>query len=448
MHAGRTMGLNPADILNHRFSRSFLGGVDPEEVRAFLADVAATLNRALNELAEARAHRAGAETGMAQAATRLADLEQAVRDLTAKNEELTTAVADEETARRRAETSLTEIRAELAAARQKLAVFEERDSHVAGVLLNTQKIADQMMRAAQEDAGKLLGSALAEKERLAADSRAEAERLVNEARATSESVVAAARAAAERLVADAKTAADNLAAEAGAAARRLAADAEATSAKARAEADAQVGGLASRVTRLLELNVTFRQTLDMVRARHGELVTALAEVHADAGQRVWPLLENWRRILQGTPAPATAESEPDDATAATEGGRDFKAPREPRRGETAFEEAPFVSFPAVTTAGAAATPNGDAEGAHTTEIVVSPFATFFEAAEFLTALSRLEEVRRVRIRTLSQGTARFEVTVAGDAGLDVSRLEGHPVQVVERTEARLVLRRRPLFADH
>lgn len=447
MHAGRTMGLNPADILSHRFSRSFLGGVDPEEVRAFLADVAATLNRALNELAEARAHRAGAETGMAQAATRLADLEQAVGDLTAKNEELTRAVADEETARRRAETSLTEIRAELVAARQKLAVFEERDSQVAGVLLNTQKIADQMVRAAQEDAGKLLGSALAEKERLAADSRAEAERLVNEARATSESVVAAARAAAERLVADAKAAADSLAAEAGAAARRLAADAEATSAKARAEADAQVGGLASRVTRLLELNATFRQTLDVVRARHGELVAALAEVHADADQRVWPLLENWRRILQGTLAPATAESEPDDATAGAEGGRDVKAPREPR-GETAFEEAPFVSFPAVTTAGAAATPNGDAEGAHTTEIVVSPFATFFEAAEFLTALSRLEEVRRVRIRTLSQGTARFEVTVAGDAGLDVSRLEGHPVQVVERTEARLVLRRRPLFADH
>jgi DivIVA domain-containing protein len=447
---GRTMGLNPADILHHKFSRSFLGGVDPEEVRAFLADVATTLNRALSELADARARCASMETALAHAETRLADAERPVGDLTARNDEVTRALAAEETARRQAETSLAEVRAELAAARQKLAVFEERDSHVAGVLLNTQKIADQMMRAAQEDAGKLLGAALAEKERLAADSKAEAERLVKDAQATSEGVIAKAQTETERLVADAKAAADSLVTAASAAARRLTADAEEASAKARAEADAHVGELTGRVKRLLDLNATFSQTLDAVRARHGELLAALAEVHADADQRVLPLLDNWRRILQGTltRAPAMAEPERDDTESGLEGSRDIKALREPHRREAALEEAPFVSLPAVTPAGTAATPDGDEDGAHTTEIVVSPFATFFEAAEFLTALSRLAEVRKVRIRTLSQGVANFEVAVAGDAGLDVSRLEGHPVQVVERGETRLVLRRRSLSADH
>lgn len=455
------MGVNPTDIVQHKFSRSFLGGLDAEEVRGFLADVATALNRALTELTDARARcasleqelrdaRAGnegraddlevKERVVAQAETRLADVERSLRDLAAKYEEVTKALAAETTARRQAEAALAELRGELAASRQRLTVFEERDSQVAGVLLNTQKIVDQMVRSAQEDSGKLLAAAVAEKERLAAESRAEAERAVKEAQAAAERIIAKAQSDAERLVADASTVAG-----------RLTADAEAASLRARTEAQAHVTELAGRVTRLLDLNTAFGRALDAVRARHGELLTALAGAHADVDERVLPLLENWQRILKSAPvqAPATEArsgraSAPDAVPSADRPPHEEAAVPAPGDVRGEHDGQGRHREEAVTTpvqAGTATQADGEAEGDHTEEIVISPLATFFEAAEFLIELSRLPGVRMAHIRTLSQGVATFDAVVEGDARLDVSRLGGHPIQIVERGEARLVLRR-------
>ncbi len=74
------------------------------------------------------------------------------------------------------------------------------------------------------------------------------------------------------------------------------------------------------------------------------------------------------------------------------------------------------------------------------EIVVGPFESFLEAAKFLTALSRTDDVQNARLRTFSRGTATIDVSLGG-GGLDITRIEGYPLDIVERAGTRLVLRR-------
>lgn len=395
--------MEPTDITWHQFSRKRFGGVDPGEVRAFLAVVAAQLNRTASELTQAQARRA--------------DAERALRDAAARSEELAKKLAVAEAALSNAEAHLAEVREELAVSRQKLAVFEDRDSLAAGVLLNTQKIAEHMLQTAREQAGQIL---------------------------------AATQADAERMVAEAQDAA----------------------AQTRAEADEHVADLATRVSMLLAVHDEFNRNIDVARTRHGELLEALAQLRTDTRRRVLPLLERSQRILDGEPEPENAMASPADATPHVEAAPHAETDaayverlhadqpqvvgpqneRAPNAGVTAAGPLSDIKVidgassaapaPAEAPSAAAAAPNGNGEGLRgDAELIVSPFTSFLDVTKFLTALFRLTGVRKARLRTFSQGTATFDVALAGAAGLDVSCIEGYPLDVIERVGTRLVLRR-------
>lgn len=100
---GTSMALKPVDITRHQFSRRLLGGLDPEEVRTFLADVAANLDRTMIDLVDARTQRAS--------------LEQALKEATATAADVAKKLAVAEQARSNAETRIAEIREELAVTR-------------------------------------------------------------------------------------------------------------------------------------------------------------------------------------------------------------------------------------------------------------------------------------------------------------------------------------------
>ncbi len=76
------------------------------------------------------------------------------------------------------------------------------------------------------------------------------------------------------------------------------------------------------------------------------------------------------------------------------------------------------------------------------EIIVSPVRNHYQAAKLTAAVSRMEGMRFARLRSLSGDTAIIEVvTDAGAlANTDFSVIGGTPMEVVEATDTRLVLR--------
>jgi DivIVA domain-containing protein len=402
------MALKPNDITWHEFSRKLFGGVDPDEVRTFLAEVAANLNRTTGELAHTLAERA--------------NIERAMQEAIARGEELAKNLAIAEQALTGAEARLAEVREELATCRQRLAVYEDRDSQAAGMLLNTQKISERMLQ----------------------DARQQVDQMLQDAREQVEHMLVAAQADGERIMAESRESAMQI----------------------QVEADRHVLDLTARVRAMLALHDEFSRNIDAVRTRHDELLEALDKLRADTRQHVLPLLERSQRALggaskaDGDQAPDTGEAgglrHEEKSLQAVRGAdhfphtdADFPKPKVAQDGppggvivadrassappEGASE--PDARAPGKGPAATSGEPYADAE------LVVSPFASFLEVTKFLTTLSRLAEVRKASIRTFSDRTATFDVRLVGGAGLDVSRIEGYPLDVVERVGSRIVLRR-------
>ncbi len=415
------MALKPADITWHEFSRKLFGGVDPDEVRKFLAEVAVNLNRTASELAHTQAQ--------------CADVERAMQEAIPRGEELAKNLMNTERALASAEARLAEVREEQATCRQRLAVYEDRDSQAVGMLLNTQKITEQMLREAREQAEQMLQGA-----------HEQAEKRLKDAREQAEQMRAAAQADGERIIAEARDSA----------------------AQVQAEVDGHVADLSVRVRAMLALHDEFSQNIDAVRTRHNKMLEVLAQLQADTRQHVLPLLERSQRALGSAPKTDAGQA-PDTGGAALQaeekslqavrGGDQFSrtdANEVPKLGAAQEDGLPgdvvivdrassapteVASDPHVGAPGKAPAGSQDEHSADA-ELVVGPFASFFEVTKFLTALSRLTEVRRARIRTFSDRTATFDVSLVGGAGLDISRIEGYPLDVVERGGTRIVLRHR------
>ncbi len=231
-------------------------------------------------------------------------------------------------------------------------------------------------------------------------------------------------------------------------AERVVAEAREAAAQTRATAEGSVVALAARVTALLTLHDEFSRSVDAVRelydefdrsvdaarTRHAEMLTAVTQLRVDARRRVLPLLEDSQRVLRGEPD-EIGEPEESRGTQA-DGG----APSQIPAGAPGDVNG-ALSVPAPSGLPATAVPGNGGGIRADAEIVVGPFTSFLDVTKFLTALSRLAEVRSARIRTFSQGMATLDVALAGGAWLDISRIEGYPLDVVEREGTRLVLRR-------
>ncbi len=396
------MARKSADITWHEFSRKLFGGVDPDEVRKFIAEVAANLNRTASELAHIQAQRA--------------DLERAMQEAIARGEELAKNLMNTEQALASAEVRLAEVREEQATCQQRLAVYENRDSQAVGMLLNTQKITEQMLREAREQAEQMLQGA-----------HAQAEKTLKQA----EQMLQGAHAQAEKTLKDAREQAEQVLAAAQADGRRIIAEARGSAAQVQAEVDGHVADLSARVRAMLALHDEFSQNIDAVRTRHNKMLEVLARLRADTRQHVLPLLERSQRALGSAPKTDGGQA-PDTGGAALQ---DEEKSLQAVRGGDQFSRTDADEVPKPGAAQEDGLP-GDADA----ELVVGPFASFFEVTKFLTALSRLTEVRRAHIRTFSDRIATFDVSLAGGAGLDISRIEGYPLDVVERGGTRIVLR--------
>jgi|GEM_PF-1475520 cell division septum initiation protein DivIVA len=341
--ADPTSGVHPHEIPLRPFSR-VLFGLSPTEVRQFLQEVAQALERATTELNNAVIERRVLESSLKEYQSRLEQLEQ------------------------------------------DLAAYREREAQIPRALVDAERAAEDVTRAA----------------------RAEADRILHEARRTAEETLRAARESAVQALREARLSAEHLIQ----ASRRAAAEHER---EARLEAqwlmdEAQrvVSDLRQRAEEFLGRWREATTHLDRLASEYAEAAHTVARLRTEAQD----LLPRMEEMLQNLTAKVPVPGPRPPAARAAEPA----APPPPREEPTAAVAPPEV-------------PLAPATG----EIIAYPFRSYLRMTKFLTALGRLPGVVAARALTFADEVLRVEVQLAHGslADLDLSRLEGFRVTVEE-----------------
>lgn len=455
------MDLRPAEIAMRQFSRA-LFGADPEEVRGFLAEVAATLERVNTELTRTRTERSELQAQL-------------------------------QTSAKQAEAEVEELRRQLTAAQEKIAAHQKQESQMAQALMNAQKMTDDLVQ-----------SSKARADRMVAEAKASAQASTDAARRESDELKAAAQAAMDAARKEAAELLRSTQAQAQEAVRAADRAAEARMAQIQREAERlaeqsrrEVAGLHQTAVQEVERFVVNMQAFlssweglsrnleDLARSHAGAL-EAMGRTRAEVEGGVLPML---RDLLRGLSAKGGAALREAVAAASTQDLSPFAppapAPAPPKPAAVAPPSPPFKPGPAPVSPPAPAKPGAPPPPAPTpsrpapvkpasppqpvrpskpaepvrpspapgperapvgaargqAEIVVSPVGSYLQASRLVTAVSRIKGVKTARLRAYAKGMITIDVmTEEGTlAGIGDDLRTGFPVDVVESTDTRLVL---------
>ncbi len=388
-----------------------------------LREAAAELHRLREQAAAARtkiaAHEARKNLAAQMAAQRDA-LRSTLKDLTAE---------------------IGGLRAQAAAAQAKIAAYQAEDREIARTLLSAQKAADDLVDSARQEAEDARSAAAADAEAARQAARKAAAETLRRAQARAEATVRAAEEVAATRLARQQVEAEWFTEHA----RREAAEAERS-------AERHVADLIARLETFVadgQFLLALRTSADTPAGRD-----ALAHLEREARDGILPALHRLVQTIKDqraarivpfpvSPDPAEGEAPAPDA-AAHQMVSTLHRLVQVLGGSDAREAAPP---PPASDAGpdqGPAPPEQDrvvplgVRG----EIVVSPVRTRYRATKIAEAVARMKGIRAARLRVLQDDTASMEVTTeAGPlVGLDFTVIDGVPMDVVEATDARLVLR--------
>ena len=511
--------LEPEDIVGRRFSRRLLGA-DSREVREFLAETAAELDRARAAVARAHAERdslqnrlrevagevdrlrgqiaaahekltfAAAHEGLAPEVDRLRQqiaaaevriaayqaredraaqlaaerdhLQNRLKEVTAEvqrlreqaeaarskiavnqvRKNLVAQTAAERDALRRKLKDVTvevqELRDQLTTARANIAAYQAEDREIAGTLLNAQKAADDLVSAARRQAEDMASMAAAEADAAILAARGAAAETLRKAQARAEDAVRAAEQAAAARLAQLAIDGEAIIEEAG----RSAAESERT-------AELYVTGLIAQLETFIS-DGQFLLTLNHLGENLAGSLETLTRLQREAQDEILPALHLLvQKIRDRLPVPPRLD------TAAIEEREvvpTFHRLVDALSGIVAQQASP--PSPPPSTEEDVRVPSSDEAAPPETardrvvplgargEIVVSPVRTHYRATKIAEAVSRVKGIRVARFQSLQGEAACIDViTDAGTlTGIDCTIIDGIPMEVVEATDARLVLR--------
>ncbi|HKV44293.1 MAG TPA: DivIVA domain-containing protein [bacterium] len=384
------MELRPAEIALRQFSRA-LFGINPEEVRRFLTEVAAAVERLNGELARLALERTG--------------LQISLKGATAQTEGL---------------------RRQVAAAQEKIAVYQEQESLMAKAMMTAQKVTEEVIESTKARAAQTVVEAEATAETTLQGARKEAADLLRDARMRAQEAVKAAERAASAQMAQVHM-------DSG----RLVEQAQKAISELQQAAERQVRSVVDNIEAALSDSAGLTQHLDALAKNHAVSLENLARLQAEVKNDILPPLREMLQALgEDALSPrglATAvPPEPDHAAAADLPSVPVKPPQAaPRSGE----EVPGPPLaPREGNSAAARRPSG--------EIIVSPVHSYLQASRLVAAVSRLKGVRAARLRSYTDGAATIDVLVEMGtlAEINAALIDGIPFDIVEATADRLVLR--------
>lgn len=373
------MDLKPAEIAMRQFSRT-LFGANPAEVREFLLAVAASLERVNNELAGVILERTALQAAAKQAHAEVESL-----------------------------------RAELAEVRNKLAAFQGQEALLGRAVVDARRVTEELSRSSREQADKTIAQANATAKETLETARQSAADLLRAARAHAQQAVEAAERAAAARTAEIQIESD-----------RIAAEVRGAAAEVRQAAQLQVETFVGRLEAFLASREEFAGNLEALAKHHADSLEVISRLHTDVEQVILPAL---RELTQTVSQRASGER---------------------GRPATRVEEVSASSAPSAAAAPVRSAyrreQERDAGGApsphRTAEIVVSPVSSYLQATKLVTSVSRIKGVKTARLRSYSRGTITIDVvTEAGTvAAIDPGLINGGPLDVVEATDSRIVLR--------
>jgi cell division septum initiation protein DivIVA len=372
--------LGPDEIGMHHFSRR-LFGADPKEVREFLSRIMSDMGREI-----------------AHAESRAADLETSLQELTPRTQHL-----EQELATVRDKLAITQ--SSLADAEQKLAAHQGKENQIAQVLINAQRLTDEIAARAKVEADERTAAAGQTAEQIVANVRRMAAQILRDARHRAREMTSAADTSAATRLLEARSEAD-----------RTVSDAREAVARLHQTAHEHVGTLTTEIDEIISLRSGLEGDLEEVVKRHTGSLEKLTRIVTEVQRDVLPFLTRVRHNLQeagsGIHAPLSIPTA-------------IAPPRQSReRGSHQTKTA--LSRGSVQDQG---------------EILISPIASLLEATKFSIALSRLPIISMARLRTFSGGVATIDVTTEGEklTEIDVNGILGYRVSVSEYIGPRLVL---------
>lgn len=303
------MALKPTDIINHKLPRKMFG-VDPEALQAFLAQIAAALQKTNDELTRALIDRGQLQQSLKKATATIAELEQQIANMP------TNAATSQTIAGIRA--SAKEI---LDAARTNAAeTMKSAQKEGEETIIAAKAAAEEILQAARTDAAEALRAAKAQADETLTMAKAAAETLgtvetqaeetITAAKTASEEILQAARADAAELIRTAETQAQEKIAMATAAAATLGTFKEQT--------DEMIAGVRAAAEQILHqarksaaetLKAARKQAKEMVQVAENPAAAQLAKLHAEAEQAelhvtgLAPKVESLVREIQGETLP-------------------------------------------------------------------------------------------------------------------------------------------------
>jgi cell division septum initiation protein DivIVA len=255
--------LRPAEVVMRQFPRR-LFGVDPEEVKRFLAEAAATLERVNAEMARVILERSALQK------------------------------------------TLKETREELEALRARLAEAEAALARYRG----QEQLIAQIVVEAQQLKGDLLRESRAEAQRITAAAQAVAAETMGSSRAAAAELLRAARAQAEQAVESAERAAASRLAEIRLESERLISEARREAAAVHGEARRHVEALVERLENFLASSDEVSRGLAALAARQAESLRVVGEIQREIEAAFLPSLRAFVRSLTGAEARPPLLAEP------------------------------------------------------------------------------------------------------------------------------------------
>jgi cell division septum initiation protein DivIVA len=379
------MDLKPAEVAMRQFSRT-LFGADPAEVREFLRAAAASLERVNSELAGVILERTALQTAV-----------------------------------KRANAEVEALRAQLAEVQNKLAAYLGQEALLGRAVLDAQRVTEELTRSSREQA-----------ERTIAQANASAKEAVETARQSAADLLRAARVHAQQAVEAAERAAATRTAEIQVEAERITGEVRRAATEVRQAAEQQIETFIRRLEGFLADREELAGNLDALAKHHADSLEVIGRLHDEVERVILPALrELTQAVIQKEPA---SHGRPLSVAPAAPAPAAPSAPLHVR--DAAAAEGEPRPSPTVRDGGHAPAPHP------TAEIVMSPVHSYLQATKLVTAVSRMKGVKTARLRSYSKGTITIDVvTETGTvAAIDPSLIDGGPLDVVETTDSRMVLR--------
>ncbi|HYM90988.1 MAG TPA: hypothetical protein VEW91_05065 [bacterium] len=320
-----------------------------------------------------------------------------------------------------------ELERQAAAAQKTIMRYQEQESEVARAIQDAQASYDEIIQSAKARAEEMVETAKSSADGIVRSARNTATDLLHKARESAQEQLQAA----ERMATERRALLQTGPNEAG--------DADPEAEETKKAAEEYLTGVIDKLDTFIRDRDGVSRSLEAAATQYAESLETVSRLRTEVQREILPAVNQLLRRLKGGPADdGEAEREP-EAEAEDDTERlmplvSTPASPKPER-PTAPDRAPREQRERPTTAPA---PAGHQMG----EVVVSPIHSFLQATKFITALSQIQGVTSVKLKSYAGSKLTLDVLTAGYpvAAIDCALIDGFAVEVAESTDTQLVLR--------